>query len=119
MVVFDHHRADAAGVPEVDIGTADARGTYGNGDLAFLKLFAFFDAFEGGLCFGYPELVFGVGENADIGLCEGGGGRRHAEEDLSANSWMLIEEGPLKYLRSEELAVTARLYDYMLQRQVG
>ncbi len=50
--VFDDHGADAAGVPEVDVGATDAGGVDADGDFAVLELFAFIDAFEGGLGFG-------------------------------------------------------------------
>ena len=81
VCIFNDHGANAAGVPEVDIGAADAGGADADGDFTFTEVFAFFDAFESGLCFGYPELMFWVGEDADIGLCECARRSCHAEKD--------------------------------------
>ena len=80
VCIFDDHGANAAGAPEVDIGAADAGGADADGNFTFTEVFTFFDAFKSRLGFGYPELMFWVGEDADIGLCECGSRSCHDEE---------------------------------------
>ena len=85
VVVCDDHGANAAGMPEVDVGAADTGCADGDGHLAFLELFAILDTFEGGFCFGYPKLVVGICEDANVWLGEGGGAR-HGESRLSVSA---------------------------------
>lgn len=55
---------------------ANAGATNGNGDLALLEASAGLDALGAGTRLGQPELVLGVGVDANVGLEAGGAIRR-------------------------------------------
>jgi hypothetical protein len=86
VLAFDDHGTNAAGMPEVDIGAemsisialkhvkfvlhlpANSGALDCDCDLAWLEARARQDIFGGGLCFGNPEIMLGVGVDSDVGL---------------------------------------------------
>jgi hypothetical protein len=71
VVSLDNHGTDAASMPEVDIGTADTGASNSNTNLALLQVRAGLDSFGRGLSRSNPEVMIGVGINANIGLESG------------------------------------------------
>jgi hypothetical protein len=88
VVALDDHRTDAASMPEMNIGTtplsanglkeagsiyegylpADTSASDSDADLAMLQIRAGLDGFSRGLGVSDPEVMVGVGVDANVGL---------------------------------------------------
>ena len=62
------HGANGTGSPEVNVGTADAGGFYGDGYFTFFQILALLDGFDIWATLGDPKVMLRISEDTYVGF---------------------------------------------------